>query len=514
MGRMPPPPSPAGLRVSEFYERKRRLAYHFAWLSMVLLLVQLATGDVLELYSNPRTAPAGSSICVLHRCLTQNEADGSRLLLFDPALKLQAEPLRLLDTATAVLPEGRELSVFYGSTGSVLTDLKTSRPIDLGQKWSVLAAVADPARETAWIFGWTDGKIVARRRDKAVWSPDVEVAKSGLVERLSASIEPGAGPQIAWVEKNQTKVRTARSDGQAWAPHAEFEIGDALLWDAVLAQGRTLVTTYHRDDRTFEFVTFRLQCCPGCPSPAASRKIAFTDPVLLVGRKVTGMSLIVTGDQLRFFLTRPYTIMSASVPLATLQPAPPGVRLTGLTVDSGWRKIVGSITPLLLIFCSISMVFIGVTLFRERSRAALQILSPDPGPAVSPVSARTMAYLLDAFLLIPVAMILQDYVEVTEITDPRFIWVAGPLWCTEICYRFLMEWRFGWTFGKRILGMKVTAIDGTRLTFRAALIRNLARIIDGQVPFGVILGVALMLRSQRRQRLGDLMGRTMVIQDL
>src|SRR5436190_8412564 len=134
MGPMAQPPPPSGLRVSEFYERKRRLAYHFAWLSMVLLLVQLATGSVLEFYSHPRTAPAGASVCLLHRCLTQEETDGSRLLIIDPALKLQAEPLRLLDTVTAVLPEGRELSVFYGSSAAVLTDLKTSRPIDLGQK--------------------------------------------------------------------------------------------------------------------------------------------------------------------------------------------------------------------------------------------------------------------------------------------------------------------------------------------------------------------------------------------
>jgi hypothetical protein len=34
------------------------------------------------------------------------------------------------------------------------------------------------------------------------------------------------------------------------------------------------------------------------------------------------------------------------------------------------------------------------------------------------------------------------------------------------------------------------------------------------VPFGVILGLVLMLRTQRRQRLGDLLGRTMVVQDL
>ena len=40
------------------------------------------------------------------------------------------------------------------------------------------------------------------------------------------------------------------------------------------------------------------------------------------------------------------------------------------------------------------------------------------------------------------------------------------------------------------------------------------RIVDGQVPFGLILGIALILRTRRRQRLGDLAARTMVVQDL
>ena len=43
---MAAPPLPPSLHVSDFFERKRRLAYHFAWLAMTLLLVQLAVGFV------------------------------------------------------------------------------------------------------------------------------------------------------------------------------------------------------------------------------------------------------------------------------------------------------------------------------------------------------------------------------------------------------------------------------------------------------------------------------------
>jgi uncharacterized RDD family membrane protein YckC len=84
----------------------------------------------------------------------------------------------------------------------------------------------------------------------------------------------------------------------------------------------------------------------------------------------------------------------------------------------------------------------------------------------------------------------------------------------DMVYRFGMEWAFGATLGKRILGLKVTELDGSRLSLRGALIRNLTRFIDGQLPFGLILGIFLMLRSERRQRLGDLLGRTVVVQDL
>jgi uncharacterized RDD family membrane protein YckC len=510
-------PSTVSPRISAFFERKRRLAHIFAWLSMVLLLVELlALGSVLEFYTHPRAAAAGEDVCLLHRCLSREETDGSRLLVLDSAMKPKGESLRLLDSASAVLPEGSDLTVFYGSTASVLIDRQKSRSIDLGQKWDVLSAVRNPGGDPAWIFGWNEGKIVARRRDQGAWGPELPVAPSGLLDRLTASMDGPAGPLVAWRERASMRVKTALFKGMSFAPGTEFEIGDAQHWDAVLSEGRTLLAHYSRDDRTFEFVTLRIECCPGCASPLTQRKVAFSDPVLLLGRRVTGLATIVTGDRLRFFLTRPSTVMTASLPLATLQTDSAGGRLAAIPVDPVWRKIVGSINPVLLIFCSAAMVALGVTLLRERNRAATAPATPtkallEPPAALFP---RGMAYLLDLILLVPVFVALTSILDVSDVGDPGFYRVVLILMGTEFTYRFLMEWRLGWTIGKGVIGLRVTGIDGARLSFRGALIRNLLRIIDGQVPFGVILGVALILRTQRGQRLGDLAARTMVTQDL
>jgi len=511
---MAPPPPPKSSRVSEFYERKRRLSYYFAWLSMVLLLVELSLGFVLEFFSYPRLAAAEEGFTLFHRCLSREETDGSRFVRLDAAMKIQGEPLQLLDSASAALLEGRDLSVFYGSRASVLTDGKNTRAVDLGQKWDVLAALLDPGRRAAWIFGWKEGSIVARRRDQGAWGPETVIAPSGLVERLSACLEGNGGPLVAWREKNSPRIRTAIFDGQAFALRPEFDLGEAQHWDAVLAQGRIVVACHHRDDRSFDSVTLRIECCPGCPSPLPPHKVAFADPVLLLGRKITGLSMLLTGDRVRLLVTRPSRILWASLPAATFEPESGAAKLLAIDVHSLWRNVIGSITPTLLLFCSTSLVFLGFTMLRERKRS-MEGSAPSE-PTVATLASRTMAYLLDLVLLWPVFYAVVGFLDVPvdDLNDPRFLWVLLIGAFIDFAYHFAMEWGLGWTFGKRIIGLRVTGIDGERVGFQGALIRNVSRILDGTIPFSWILGVAAMLRTPRRQRLGDVAARTMVLQDL
>jgi len=503
----PPPASP---RVSEFYERKRRLAYVFAWLSMTFLLVEASfLGSVLEFYTLPRVAVAEGRVSLLTKCMTRDNPDEARLLELDADSRPQGTPLGLL-AATALHRDGAERTIYYGNRASILADGKVVRTVDLAQKWDVLAA-AGP-----WIFGWNDGKIVARRLENDAWGKEIEIAASGLVERLQACVDGPAGPLVAWHERDKPVVRTALYDGAAFAPRSEFEIGTNQHWAAVLSQGRILYALYNIDDRTFKYVTLRVECCPGCAAPVARRKIAFVDPLLRVGRRVTGLAAAPIGDRLRFYVTRTTTVMTASVPLATLQ-AEDGTRLVEIAVDPLWRNIVGFVTPTALFFCSLALVTIGLTLLRERARIAVAgTAAPLPPEALAVgVFPRAMAWLLDAILLFPIGLMIAGLsaVSIEDFQDPGYGMVILIWGAVEMAYRFVMEWLCGWTIGKRIVGLKVIELDGSQLSFRGALIRNVVRLIDCSV-YGVIVGIALILKTKRRQRLGDLLGRTMVIQDL
>lgn len=77
-------------------------------------------------------------------------------------------------------------------------------------------------------------------------------------------------------------------------------------------------------------------------------------------------------------------------------------------------------------------------------------------------------------------------------------------------YGTVMEYRFGATVGKMIFHMRVVSNGGQKLDLRGALLRNLIRIIEMSWQ---LLGIPiiLMLFTRNRQRLGDMMGRTAVI---
>jgi uncharacterized RDD family membrane protein YckC len=496
-------------RVSEFYQRKRKLAYVFAWLSMLFLMVELFLGSLLELSSHPRATATEDGIWLLHRCLTRDNPEGSRILALDGAMKLREEPLALLDDADAVLPEGRDLTIFYGSRASLMTDRRLVRSADLGQKWDVMAAVGDPGGP--WIFGWNEGKIVARRRTQGAWGPELEVAPSAVPERITACRDGNAGPMVAWRERGKTVVKTTVFDGTTFVPRAEFQVGAIPQWDAVLSRDRLLLVSFNRDDRSFATLTLRLDQWP----PAPTRKITFGDPILRLGRRLTGISLLATGDRLRLFFTRTTSVMTTSVPLDTIQPEA-GSRLVEIAVDPPWRNLAAAITPTLLIFFSCSLVFLGFMLLRERARIASGEAATSPDSRVAGLLPRVMAYILDMIALLPLLGLLSGIMAVAleDVEDPNWPTLILVFGGVEILYRFGMEWAFGWTIGKRVIGLRVTELDGARLTFRGAIVRNLTRIIDSLGPFQMILGLFVMLKTERRQRLGDVFGRTVVVQDL
>lgn len=78
-----------------------------------------------------------------------------------------------------------------------------------------------------------------------------------------------------------------------------------------------------------------------------------------------------------------------------------------------------------------------------------------------------------------------------------------------IAYFVLLEAATGATIGKLATGIRVVKVDGSKIDFPAALVRNLLRVVDG---FAFYLVAAIVAwNSPMRQRLGDMVAKTVVV---
>ena len=83
---------------------------------------------------------------------------------------------------------------------------------------------------------------------------------------------------------------------------------------------------------------------------------------------------------------------------------------------------------------------------------------------------------------------------------------------TYLAYFFLMEALWSRTLGKLFQGLVVRKLDGNRCDWKAALIRSALRIVEvnplllGGIPAGMVI-----IASERKQRIGDLLAGTLVV---
>jgi membrane protease YdiL (CAAX protease family)/uncharacterized RDD family membrane protein YckC len=91
--------------------------------------------------------------------------------------------------------------------------------------------------------------------------------------------------------------------------------------------------------------------------------------------------------------------------------------------------------------------------------------------------------------------------------------IAFALFTAWFNYFAICEWRFGQTIGKNALGLRVVPVDaGAKLTYNAAALRNLLRLVD--LPLTLIgVDYVIVRNSPRRQRLGDRAARTVVLRE-
>jgi uncharacterized RDD family membrane protein YckC len=75
-------------------------------------------------------------------------------------------------------------------------------------------------------------------------------------------------------------------------------------------------------------------------------------------------------------------------------------------------------------------------------------------------------------------------------------------------YYFVMEATSGQTLGKKVMGIKVVALDGP-FSWGKSAIRTILRIVDGF--FFYVVAVIVIAISKRGQRIGDMAAGTIVV---
>ena len=126
------------------------------------------------------------------------------------------------------------------------------------------------------------------------------------------------------------------------------------------------------------------------------------------------------------------------------------------------------------------------------------------------VGRRFVAQVIDLVVLFVLAYLIA--VVTGDTTSSGFQIEGGPafLWFAIVGLYFIaLEGMYGQTVGKRLSGIVVITEDLTAIDLRAALIRNVLRLIDGFVFYAI--GLVLILLSDRGQRLGDRVADTVVV---
>lgn len=155
----------------------------------------------------------------------------------------------------------------------------------------------------------------------------------------------------------------------------------------------------------------------------------------------------------------------------------------------------------------------------EPRNAGQPAAAPIGGSGLAGLGERLGASILDMIVVVIIFAMagMATATHLGGVTDSGFSLNGAPaalaIFITLVVgflYYWLAEGLFGSTLGKAICGLEVRRKTGERCGMRASLLRNLLRIVDG---IGVYLvGFFIVLLSKTRQRLGDYVAGTLVVQ--
>lgn len=127
------------------------------------------------------------------------------------------------------------------------------------------------------------------------------------------------------------------------------------------------------------------------------------------------------------------------------------------------------------------------------------------------VGRRAVAVIIDMIIFFIVGYVIALFTGGT--TSAGYQMEGGPvflLFLLTLLYYVVLEATLGATLGKMLLGIRVAKMDGSPISWSASLIRNILRIVDGFLFY--LVGAILVWQSPLKQRLGDRIADTVVVQ--
>jgi uncharacterized RDD family membrane protein YckC len=130
---------------------------------------------------------------------------------------------------------------------------------------------------------------------------------------------------------------------------------------------------------------------------------------------------------------------------------------------------------------------------------------------------RLVAFIIDSVIIGIVAGIIYFLVILSMLTSGSWLFAWGSylvlpflLGILEILYFVFMDVTYGGTLGKKILGLQVQTVNGSRVTFDKAFIRNISKIYWLILLLDWILAIAIAGHDQRQKYTDRIAGTTVI----
>lgn len=503
----PPPKVPPALEASA--KRRARLSY-LALIGITVLLIALTyLRQNTETFVNPRFVAAEDGLHLFVDEILPGAGEDSvqtRHFLVDD--RGNAAEQEALGPAAYIPHDGAWIA--FADQGATFKKGGEARSVNLELGFNAREALPAGPGE-AWLFGVRERTFTAARVSLAAVAAAEPNAKVPALEVVEIGELAGPTSEFqALVVDGRPAVTYVLEPDVAAVLHVAGERavrldGPLNRATAVYVEGEPIFVTHRW--RIEHFGTLQLYAA----GEEARRAITLEDARIL-GRRVTGIAIAKLADGYMVALSRTNSIQWFRARADGGVLAATGDLVSIRTVPT-WKIVAGTLMPPIVLVGAIAVITLGRSLYRDRREILAHLLRVKLPPVVYAGAVdRSFAYAIDILLLMPLITILLEYVGIA--ISPHLGWDAliavGAVAVIQFVYFFFLEWVIGQSIGKRIIGIRVQREDGGRVGFVGALLRNLVRIVDATCPMAII-GFMMVAFSERKQRLGDLLGRTVVV---